>query len=148
MWPGQAVHRSVVGNCCIQSLALITLCVSGYLGYTSGFSLSCMVFFLIAVCLLTSSKKHFTWNENCFICLPSSHPSMAFMFLFFPPHINHWQVVLIIIKTLLWTFCIIQLLVLLISLFVCSRQTVSLCIRWYISIPVGGKKWLSFEESH
>lgn len=39
------------GSCCMTPWQIISLCFffPGYLGYTSGFSLSCMVFFLISV---------------------------------------------------------------------------------------------------
>lgn len=47
-------------------ITLMTVCVQGYLGYTSGFSLSCMVFFLISV-RHTSKKEHHMarlWNYS------------------------------------------------------------------------------------
>lgn len=37
--------------------------VLGYLGYTSGFSLSCMVFFLVSVSLLTLGKQIYIYTK-------------------------------------------------------------------------------------
>uniref|UniRef100_A0A671VKI3 Solute carrier family 38 member 4 n=1 Tax=Sparus aurata TaxID=8175 RepID=A0A671VKI3_SPAAU len=50
----------------------------GYLGYTSGFSLSCMVFFLGVV---SSASLKLKWMDE----LTMSHILMALIFMFFPP---------------------------------------------------------------
>uniref|UniRef100_A0A8C4GU18 Solute carrier family 38 member 3a n=1 Tax=Dicentrarchus labrax TaxID=13489 RepID=A0A8C4GU18_DICLA len=56
----------------------------GYLGYTSGFSLSCMVFFLISVCLLTLGIQVVVLLLVSYLLTAYTIPILAFAFVCHP----------------------------------------------------------------
>ncbi|GCC21093.1 hypothetical protein chiPu_0019560 [Chiloscyllium punctatum] len=88
----------------VTLIIILPLCLFrniGYLGYTSGFSLACMIFFLIVViykqtqfscdtslsvnitdlvCTITCTPEYFVWNDKTVYALPT----MAFAFVCHP----------------------------------------------------------------